>query len=241
MFLQTAENEFHPAINMHNTYSFEMLDANIKSNMTKLYFDFFYKKHNEFWSKKAIAKLPHIIKSTNMLPCGEDLGMIPDCVAPVMQKLNILSLEIQRMSKNSDYQFVDLNNVPYLSVCSPSTHDMPTLRGWWEEDKNNSQFFYNSQLKQQGEAPKTAEPIICEQIIAQHLNSNSILAIFPIQDLLAMDKKIRWNKIHKEQINKPENSKHRWKYRMYQNIEDLVDASEFNDKLKQMINDSQRG
>ncbi len=191
LFLQTAENEFHPAINMHNTYSFEMLDANIKSNMTKLYFDFFYKKHNEFWSKKAIAKLPHIIKSTNMLPCGEDLGMIPDCVAPVMQKLNILSLEIQRMSKNSDYQFVDLNNVPYLSVCSPSTHDMPTLRGWWEEDKNNSQFFYNSQLKQQGEAPKTAEPIICEQIIAQHLNSNSILAIFPIQDLLAMDKKIK--------------------------------------------------
>ena len=73
-----------------------------------------------------MKKLPQLTQSTRMLVCGEDLGMIPDCVAWVMNDLRILSLEIQRMPKNPAEEFGRLNEYPYRSVCTFSTHDMST-------------------------------------------------------------------------------------------------------------------
>jgi 4-alpha-glucanotransferase len=51
--------------------------------------------------EEAMHKLPYLKRATNMLICGEDLGMVPHCVPDVMEQLGILSLEIQRMPKKS--------------------------------------------------------------------------------------------------------------------------------------------
>ncbi|TLX70520.1 4-alpha-glucanotransferase [Labilibacter sediminis] len=240
LFIQTGENEFHPRISVHDTSSFADLDEHTKSQLTKIYFHYFYQKHNDFWYQKGMEKLPHIIEASNMLVCGEDLGMVPECVPPVMHKLNILSLEIQRMSKNPKLKFAHPANAPYLSVCTTSTHDMSTIRGWWEEDKALIKDFYNHELGNFGEAPYFAEPWICVQIINQHMHSPAMWTTFPIQDLIAMDGNFRWKKTQLEQINYPSNVRHHWKFRMQQSIDDLKNEESFNQLLKELIEESGR-
>lgn len=240
LFLQTGKNEFHPRITLHNTSSFAELDDFTKSQLSKIYYQFYYQRHDDFWHHQAMNKLPQIIEASNMLVCGEDLGMVPHCVAPLMKQLNILSLEIQRMSKDPKQHFGHPANAPYLSVCSTSTHDMSTIRGWWEEDKVIIQEFYNKILGQQGQAPYYAEPEICIQIINQHLYSPAMWAVFPIQDLIAMDGNLRWDKTQLEQINNPSNVRHKWRFRMNQSIEELLNAKDFNQLVRNLIDTSGR-
>lgn len=240
IFVQTGHNEWHPRISFHTTTSFTDLDEYTRRHLNRLYINYFYERHDDFWYHKGMEKIPAIIAASNMLVCGEDLGMVPDCVPPVMDKLNILSLEIQRMSKNPKVKFAHPSDAPYLSVCTTSTHDMPTIRGWWEEDKDLIQKFYNSELGNGGEAPFFAEPWICQQMITQHLYSPAMWTTFPIQDLIAMDGDLRWHETQEEQINQPSNVRHKWRYRMRQSIDDLKNAKDFNRLIQKLIEESGR-
>lgn len=240
LFIQTGNNEWHPRISIHMTSSYTELDESIRSNLNQLYTHYFYSRHDEFWYHKGMDKLPTIIEASNMLVCGEDLGMVPDCVPPVMDQLNILSLEIQRMSKNPKIRFAHPADAPYLSVCTTSTHDMPTIRGWWEQDRVSTQLFYNNELGNPGDAPFFAEPWICQQIINQHIHSPAMWTTFPIQDLIAMDGNLRWSKTQEEQINHPSNVRHKWRYRMHQSIDELKNAQSFNRLLRKLVDESGR-
>ncbi|HNW52161.1 MAG TPA: 4-alpha-glucanotransferase [Prolixibacteraceae bacterium] len=231
---------YHPRIAFHDTNSFNELDQETKYRLDDLYIDFFYKRHEDFWKVEAFMKLPALINATNMLVCGEDLGMVPDCVPEVMRTLNILSLEVQRMPKNPKVEFGHPADAPYLSVCTTSTHDMSTIRGWWEENRENTQRFYRHILGHNDQAPYFAEPWICKEIINQHLHSPAMLAIFPIQDLLAMDGNLRWDETSKERINIPSDEKNKWCYRMILSLEKLLEADEFNNLIQSMIHMSGR-
>jgi 4-alpha-glucanotransferase len=226
---------YHLRISMHNSYSYRELDSHNKNLFNNLYIDFFYKRHETFWKNEAYKKLPTLIHASDMLVCGEDLGMVPDCVPEVMKNLNILSLEIQRMPKNPNIEFGHPSDAPYLSVCTTSTHDMSTIRGWWEEKPERTQRFYHSILGHNDTAPPFAEPWVCKEIINQHLYSPALFTIFPIQDLLAMDGDLRWDETDKERINVPSDEKNKWRYRMILSLEELLKSKDFNQMLKEMI------
>lgn len=226
---------FHPRISIHNTLSYRDLDNDLKHNINELYEGFFYHRNNDFWEKEAMRKLPMLVNSTDMLVCGEDLGMVPDCVPDVMWNLKILSLEIQRMPKDPSSRFGHPADAPYMSVCTPSTHDMSTIRGWWEEDTSASQEFFNTILGNWGASPFYAEPWVCREIIEQHLYSPAMLTVFPLQDLMAIDGDLRSQDTQGERINVPSNPKHYWCYRMHLDIEDLEKATDFNNDLKALI------
>ena len=231
---------YHPRISAQFTYTYRSLNDYEKWCFDRLYNDFFYHRHNDFWYGKAMWKLPPLINSTDMLVCGEDLGMIPDCVSSVMNSQEILSLEIQRMPKNPKLEFGNTWEYPYLSVATTSTHDMSGIRGWWEEDHDKTQRFYNNILHEQGNAPYFAEPWVCEKIVSLHLNSPAMLTILPLQDWLSMDANIRRENPQEEQINVPANSRHYWRYRMHMNIEDLLAQKQFNADLLSKIENSGR-
>lgn len=241
LFISTGSDEWHPRISMQKTYAYTDLDEMTKARLNDLYIHYFYKRHNDFWYQKGMEKLPSIISVGNMLVCGEDLGMIPDCVPRAMKELGILSLEIQRMPKNPEIRFAHPADAPYLSVCTTSTHDMSTIRGWWEENMERTQHFYGQQLGMDGNAPYFAEPDICRKIIIQHLHSPAMWVTIPVQDLIAMDGHLRWDNTRMEQINHPANVRHRWRFKMKQSIEDLEKAREFNDLLEKLIRESGRG
>ena len=206
-----------------------------------LYIDFFYRRHNEFWKHNAMGKLSALLGSTNMLACGEDLGMIPACVPEVMQRLNILSLEIQRMPKDPAQTFADPAHYPYGCVCTTSTHDMSPIRAWWEEDRALSQRFYYEALGCGGAAPYFCEPWVCRRIVEQHLWSPAMLVILPLQDWLSISPELRYKgNPADERINVPAIPRYHWDYRMHLSLEELLAAKDFNTDVATLVKSSGR-
>ncbi len=233
-------DHFHPRISASVSYLYHELSNSDRYAFDYLYWNYFYQRHNEFWKEQGYKRLTPLISCTDMLVCGEDLGMIPQSVPEVMHKLQILSLEIERMPKESNVEFTDLHKLPYLSVCTTSTHDMSTIRSWWEENQEKTQRYYNFILKQEGPAPQECDPKTCEQILFNHLTAPSMLAIIPLQDWLSIDGNIRRKNCEEERINIPSNPRHYWRYRMHICLEELLQAEELNEKIRFLIEQSKR-
>lgn len=229
------KNKYHPRIDAQRTTIFKQLSWNEQEAFNRLYNHYYYQRHNEFWYREAIKKLPVLIQATPMLACGEDLGMVPACVPWLMKELQILSLEVQRMPKQLGMEFGETENYPFLSVCTIGTHDMSTLRGWWEENRDLTTRFYQKELGWQGEAPLHATGKICESIIQKHLQSPSLLCILTWQDWTSIDEKLRNPNIDCERINIPSNPHHYWHWRMHLSLENLMSQHEFNHKIAYLI------
>lgn len=236
----SGARKFYFRFGIKNTSSFQQLEEQTRNGLYELYVNYFFRRQDDFWRKEALKKLPALKRSTNMLICGEDLGMVPNCVPEVMKELGILSLEIERMPKDLNAEFFHPKNSPYLAVVTPSTHDMSTIRGWWEEDRNKTQKFYNYILGHYGEAPFFCESWINKEIILQHLYSPAMWSIFLLQDLMGMNEKIRRENPHDERINDPSNPDNYWGYRMHINLEDLIKEESFNQELKKYVKESGR-
>lgn len=240
LFLPASADQFDPRITLELTHSYRELDGETRRRLHDLYIEYFYRRHEDFWREQGLIKLPAVKNATDMLICGEDLGMVPACVPEVMKETGILGLNIQRMPAQPGIEFFHPTEAPYMSVVSPSSHDMSTVRGWWEEDRERTQRFYNDILGHTGDAPFYCEPWIARDIVVQHLYSPAMWAIFPIQDLLAIDGRLRREDPHAEQINVPANPTHYWRYRFHIPLEDLISADDFNRNLRKLVREAGR-
>lgn len=231
---------FHLRIGMPDTISYQELNSSLKDPLYHLYLDYYYHRQDFLWTKEAMEKLPQLKRSTQMLVCGEDLGMVPHCVPEVMQQLGILGLEVERMPKSHGQEFFHPKDATYLSIVTPGTHDMSTLREWWTENKPKTQKFYNNMLGHYGEAPETCEPWIAAEIIGQHLYSPAIWSIFLLQDIFALKAGMGSPNPADERINIPAHADFYWRYRMPISLEQLIRDTEFNTTLKELISKSGR-
>jgi 4-alpha-glucanotransferase len=226
---------YHFRFNAQDTSVFKEMPPETQANVKRLYIDYFFRRQDDFWMREALQKLPALKRSTSMLICGEDLGLVPACVPQVMRDLGLLSLEIQRMPKDPATPFFRPARAPYLSVVSPSTHDMSTIRGWWEEDLAVTQQFYNEELNLPGTAPEVCSADLNWLIIRQHLDSPAMWSIFQLQDLLGSDETLRRPNPHEERINIPSDPDHRWNYRMHLTLEQLLFSRGFNNRLWEAV------
>ena len=231
---------YHFRINMQHTDSYKHLDHDLQQKLDSLYQRYFFGMQDELWKEVGQKKLNALQLNTNMLLCAEDLGMVPDFVENVLKGREILSLQVQRMPKKIGENFSHPKNAIYLSVVTPSTHDMSTIRQWWEEEKDNIQYFYKNLMEQQGNAPFYCEPWICKKIISQHLYSPAMWAVFLVQDLMAMDDTIRRENPAEERINVPADPNHSWDYRMHITLESLLENIPFIHELKALVKQSGR-
>ena len=235
------EMKLHPRYAMFDTNNYKWLGQDYQDKLYALYLDYFYKRQEEFWKKKGLEKLPALKQATQMLTCGEDLGMVPKVVPQVMSDLAILSLQVQRMPSDEKKRYSHPNDAPYLSVVSPSSHDTSTLRQWWKENNDNTQYYFNHILGIYGKAPHDLHPDLLARIIDQHLYSPAMLSVIPLQEFLGLDEATRNPNEDIERINVPAVFPHYWKYRMHLNISELIANKEFTDKIKQKHLDSGRG
>ncbi len=231
---------YHPRIGVLGEPIYEALSDEDKDAFSRLYNNYFYQRHSIYWGQQALRRLPAILKNSRLLICGEDLGMLPDCVEPVLDQLRILTLEIQQMPKQQGFEFSHLEANPYRSVATISTHDMSPLRLWWHENPERRQRYYVTMLQKEGRAPEQLPAHLAEEIIARHLYSPSMLCILQLQDWLAMDTELRSKHIREERINVPSDPYNRWQYRMHLTIEQLLEAERYNNKLLTMIQRSKR-
>jgi len=242
LFLRDHKNpeRYHPRISVQHDFIYESLYDSDKYVFNNLYNDYYYRRNNPFWYREAMKKLPRLVQATRMLVCAEDLGMVPDCVAWVMNELRILSLEIQSMPKDPKYRFGRLSHNPYRSVCTISSHDMPTLRMWWDEDEQRTQEYYSTVLHREGGAPHPLPGWLARDIVSRHLTCPSMLCVLALQDWLAIDENLRLPDAGAERVNIPANPKHYWRYRIHINIEDLMANKSFTENIKELITQSGR-
>ena len=242
MFEETPSQgtAFHFRFNMHETRSFRHLPESDQAPLREMYVDYFFHRQDQAWMRAAMQKLPALKRCTEMLICGEDLGLVPACVPDVMSRLGILSMEVQRMPKQPGQEFFRPAQAPYLSVVTPSSHDMSTIRGWWREDQERNQRFFVHELGQYAHPPAECEPWIVRNIIRQHMHAPAMWSVFQLQDLLAMSAELRQPDANEERINEPSNPRHYWRYRMPLSLERLMTSYAFNEMLSDMLMDSGR-
>lgn len=231
---------YHPRIGFDRTFSFRALNIKMQEQLWQLYNDYFYYRHSDFWRDEALTKLPSIVSATSMLVCGEDLGMIPASVPEVMDNLGILSLEVQRMPKEFGLELGVPSHYPYWSVASPSSHDTSNIRAFWEERPRLSETLFHHGLKLKGDMPKVATEEIVEAIIEEHLEATSMWTVIPLQDWMALKSCYWFDDPKSEQVNKPEYSRHYWRFRMFGSIETLLKDSELNEKIHWLIEKEHR-
>lgn len=231
---------YHPRIDAWRELVFDTLADDEKAAYMRLYNNYFYQRHNMYWGNIAMHRLTSVLSGTRMLPCAENLGMLPECVSPVLDALRILTLEVQSMPRQDCFEFAHLEGNPYRSVATFSTHDMSPLRLWWEENRERTQRYYVTMLQKEGRAPEHLPAHLAEEIIARHLYCPSMACILALQDWLAMDSELRGSDVWAERINVPSDSYNRWRYRMNMTLETLIASSRYNDKLKTMITRSKR-
>ncbi len=242
LFVRDRSNArlYHPRVGVQNDYVYESLTDEEKSVFNRLYDDYYYRRNDALWRSEALRKLSLLTQSTRMLPCAEDLGMVPSCVPGTLNDLRILSLEIQSMPKEYGVRFGHLSHNPYRSVCTIFTHDMPTLRQWWDEDSDRTQEYYRTMLHRGGEAPHPLPGWLAKDIVARHLLCPSMLCLVSLQDWLSTSERLRRPDMDSERINVPANPHNYWHYRMHLTIEQLMASDDFNAAIKTMVNDSGR-
>lgn len=226
---------YHFRFHMERTHSFKALPVWQQTRLRSLYNNYFFERQDELWRKEALQKLPALKFATDMLVCGEDLGLVPACVPDVMQRTGLLSLEVQRMPKNTHVPFLDLKTIPYLSVATPASHDTSTIRGWWEAPETDRETYYRDYLNQLDTPPVTATGTLVKQVIEAHLQAPAMLAIFQLQDWLGIDEALRFENVAGERINVPADPNHFWRYRFHLNLEDLNNQTGFNNIVRGMV------
>ncbi len=233
-------NRFHPRICVQLDFVYESLYDSDKALFNRLYDDYFYRRNNQYWYGEAMRKLPRLVEATRMLVCAEDLGMVPSCVPWVLDALRILSLEVQSMPKDPADEFGHTDCFLHRSVCTFSSHDMPTLRQWWDEDWDRTQHYYQTMLHRPGGAPHPLPGWLARDVVGSQLASPSMLCVLSIQDWMAVDEKLRLADADAERINIPSNPHHYWRYRMHVAIEDLMHNQDFNANMREMVAESGR-
>lgn len=236
----TNPNLYHPRIELMDTISFAEFGHNVQQTLRWMHDDYYYNRNNHFWKEKAFEKLPALITSTDMLACGEDLGMVPTTVPEVMNELKILSLAVERMPSDPSQFVQNLDNLDYLCVATPSTHDTATLRQWWEEDYETSQNYYSNVLHWYGPAPHPINHDVIREIIRRHFDSNAMLVIVPLQDLFALAPETTIADINSERINDPSDPLNNWNYRIHLPLEELLQKTDLIGKISELSHTTRR-
>jgi len=199
------------------------------------------KRIHEYWDGQESPWRDHgrkvlgaLAESTDMLLCGEDLGVIPSCVPEVLEDLDILGLRVERWS-DRDGRLCSPETYPRLTVSTTSTHDSSTLRCWWQEHGWNRHEYFHA-LNLPGNCPDYLTTEVCAAIMERQLNSNSLIVVLPLQDLFALHYDLRTMDPHAERINVPGvESDENWVYRMKLPIEALLAYDSYNNYVKRFI------
>ena len=237
--IEVDKGLYHRLWNFMDTKAFKTLNFEEKIAFGKL-IKAKEEKSEKIWAVEGKRLLSMMQETTDMLMCAEDLGVVPACVPQVLKELEILSLKIERWTREyskPDAPYINVKAYPHLSVCIPSVHDTTTLRGWWEEElSEREKKEYYSLLNLRSQCPETYTSELAMTIIEHNLNANSIITIFQLQDLLFLNEKIDRKLFKEDRINVPGTvADTNWSYRIPVLVDDISKNLQFNKILKKLI------
>lgn len=213
-FSKDDQGNFHPQLTPERSEGFSQLDTEEQGHVLRLRDDYYYHRNESLWRNTALERLTKVMSASEMLICAEDLGMLPSSIQEVLSSLELFTLEVIRMPKKAGSRFILPSDIPLLSVLCTSTHDMPTLRGWWRELSEGERVEL-AKLYGFEDEPTPAG------LVRALTNTTSLLLILPLQDWFVLDGYGQEVPPVEEQINVPDDPHHIWDYRMPGTIENL--------------------
>jgi 4-alpha-glucanotransferase len=237
--LEIEPGVYHYLWDYKETRAFKSLNHNEQTMLLHIFKEA-EQKSELIWEKHGEELLSMMKETTDMLMCAEDLGVVPKCVPKVLNSLRILSLKIERWTREYDkpgHPYIPVKKYPRLSVCTPSVHDTSTLRGWWEQDLTEEERnHYFLLLSHKGKCPGEYTLSLARDIMEKNLSANSIFTIFQLQDYFSLFRELRIPNPGDERINIPGTiSDKNWTYRMYTTLEFLLSFEEFNEDIKNLL------
>jgi len=197
----------------------------------------------DIWEKRGRELLSMLISATGMQPFAEDLGAVPACVPKVLRELEIPGLRVLRWERDwgaPGQPYLALEQYEPLSVACTSVHDSTNLRQWWAEEADRSQLWAAMQrmagqdaalrdaLGGIEEAPAELTVGAAVALVRAVARSSSVVAVYPLQDLLACDENYREADPRAERINIPGTTLDtNWKYKMPVDIPALARDARF--------------
>jgi 4-alpha-glucanotransferase len=179
---------------------------------------------------------------------GEDLGVVPDEVRHAMPEFGLYHYKVLLFEKQ-DGRFRRPGEFVRRALATATTHDMPTLRGFWEgrdielrrhlqlypsveiandleREREHDRAALLAALRDEGLAPaspgSSAEPFTLEFAHAVHLylaRSKTALVALQIEDLLGMADPVNVPGTHHEYPN--------WQRKLSSDLEDMVNRAEY--------------
>lgn len=172
---------------------------------------------------------------TNMLPIGEDLGLSPPFLHSSLNKYGIPGTKVFRWQKEWTHgeAFIPYQDYEPISMTSVSTHDLDTVRLWWQNRPKEAKAYaaFKGWAFQEDLSPDHQL-----EILHDNHHSGSLFHINLLQEYLALIPELTWENPEDERINYPGTLKTcNWKYRYKYPLEILTSHATFNDRMKQVL------
>jgi len=206
----------------------------------------------DIWEKRGRELLSMLVSASEMQAFAEDLGAVPVCVPKVLRELKIPGLRVMRWEREWDkpnQPYIPFERYEPLSVACTSVHDSTNLRQWWQEEADRLQIWamcqalvkrdklLKSLIERCGETvPEQLGPDEAAVLVRALALSGSIVAAYPIQDILACHPDWRSSDPHDERINVPGTTlATNWMYRMPIDLCALIKDREFASLISEIM------
>jgi len=226
LFLEYQKGRFFPVWYFRESKAYKSLPQNEKNELEEL-LEKRRVRSERVWSKLGLKLLSILVESSPMLPCAEDLGAVPACVPRVLSKLKILGLRVVRWFRAWDRDgspYIQFDEYPALSVCTPAVHDSSTVREWWEREADQGQF---SGFIGVPSLPRIYNPGTAKVILSKTASARSRYRVFQIQDLLHLSNNWYSENPADERVNVPGTANDfNWTYRLPAQINEIAKDKE---------------
>jgi (1->4)-alpha-D-glucan 1-alpha-D-glucosylmutase len=95
------------------------------------------------------------------LVVGEDLGTVPDEVRTALRDAGVHSYRVLYFERGADGELLPPAAYPAQALVTVSTHDLPTLRGYWEKadlaTRDELRLFPSDELRERTHAERAAD------------------------------------------------------------------------------------
>jgi 4-alpha-glucanotransferase len=186
------------------------------------------------WIDQGQRIMLMMLKGSNMLPIGEDLGVVPPEVRACLSALGICGTRVMRWERKwkEDGQYIPPHDYPFDSMTTVSTHDSETLQQWWKTHPSEAQLF--ALFKGWSYLPFLSSEHHREILWDSH-HSASLFHINLLQEYLALIPGLSWPE-QDERINVPGVfSENNWRYRLRISLEELANQESLKQLMKELI------
>lgn len=195
---------------------------------------FFIPEDINEWIPQGKKIMLTLLQNSQMLPIGEDLGVVPTEVRTCLSSLGIPGTKVIRWERRwqTDRSFIDPKTFDPISMTCLSTHDSETLSQWWENDSEEVSVYAGSMGLSD---TKLLDKEQRKKILTASHTSQSLFHINLLQEYLAMFDELRWDNPNDDRINIPgkildEN----WTYRFRPTMEALLNHKGLQVLLKEL-------